>query len=92
VDGDSLPIFPETRALCEVFGLDPLGVIASGALLLAVAPGDVDAVLDAVRAEGIPISAIGHAVAPERGLSLRSQAGEQALPRFDQDEIARLFG
>jgi hydrogenase expression/formation protein HypE len=92
VEEDSLPVFEETRALCEVFGLDPLGVIASGALLIAVASCDVDAVCAAVRAAGIPIGPIGRAVSPDQGLLLRSSEGERTLPRFDQDEIARLFG
>jgi hydrogenase expression/formation protein HypE len=91
VDEESLPVFDETRALCQVFGLDPLGVIASGALLIAVAPHDVDAVCAAVRAAEIPIGPIGRAVSPERGLQLCSPGGQRPLPRFDQDEIARLF-
>jgi len=34
----SLSILPETRAVCAALGLDPLGLLASGALLVAVAP------------------------------------------------------
>jgi hydrogenase maturation factor len=91
VDEESLTVFDETRALCQAFSLDPLGVIASGSLLIAVAPRDVDAVCAAVRAAGIPIGQIGRAVSSERGLQLCSAGGQRPLPRFDQDEIARLF-
>ncbi|MBM3264890.1 MAG: AIR synthase family protein, partial [candidate division Zixibacteria bacterium] len=35
---DRIPVLPETETLCRLFGLDPLGLIASGALILAVAP------------------------------------------------------
>lgn len=34
----SIPILPEARALLEAFGLDPLGSIASGALLVCAPP------------------------------------------------------
>jgi hydrogenase maturation factor len=91
VDEELLPVFDETQKLCRVFGLDPLGVIASGSLLIAVAPGDVEAVCAAVRGAGVSIAPIGRAVPPEQGLQLRSSGKERPLPRYDQDEIARLF-
>ena len=91
VDADRIPVFDETRQLCEVFGLEPLGVIASGALLIAVAEVDVAPVCDALAGAGIVVSAIARAVPPERGLQMRSGRGSQPLPRYDQDEIARLF-
>jgi hydrogenase maturation factor len=79
VDLDAIPIYDQTRQLCEVFGLNPLGVIASGALLAAVSEAGIRAV---------PIA---RAVSVERGCHLRTASGVQPLPRFDQDEIARLF-
>ena len=36
VDRERIPVLREGRVLCEAFGLDPLGTIASGSLLLAV--------------------------------------------------------
>src|SRR6266545_2762507 len=38
VDRERVPVLPEGRRLCEAFGLDPLGTIASGSLLLTVGP------------------------------------------------------
>ena len=91
VDGDSIPIFDETRQLCQVFGLDPLGVIASGALLIATASSDATAVCAALRGEGIPCAPIARAVPATEGLQLRTRGGTQPLLRYDQDEITRLF-
>ncbi len=91
VDEEAIPIFDETRQLCAVFGLDPLGVIASGALLIAVAPEDARPVSDALRRAGISVSTVARAVHPERGVTLHSGDGVRPLPRYDQDEIARLF-
>jgi hydrogenase expression/formation protein HypE len=91
VDVEQIPIFDETRQLCEVFGLEPLGVIASGSLLIAVAETDVDAMCAALTDAGIVVAPIARAVPPERGLQMCTERGMQPLPRYDQDEIARLF-
>ena len=41
------PIAPESQALCGAFGLDPLGAIASGALLVALPPAETGRLLAA---------------------------------------------
>jgi hydrogenase maturation factor len=91
VDGASLPIYDETRQLCQVYGLDPLGLIASGALLIAVAPADAGRVCAALYDAGVPAAPVARAVPAECGVRLRTAEGEGPMPRFDQDEIARLF-
>ena len=37
---ESIPLFPETKLLCDHFHLDILGLIASGALLYGIEPHD----------------------------------------------------
>ncbi len=91
VDEDAIPVLPETRAFCERLGLDPLGLIASGALLLALTPDDVGTIVDALEKAGIETTCIGRVVDREAGVTLRGAAGERPMPRFDQDEITRLF-
>jgi len=90
IDATALPIFPETRAFCETLGLDPLGLIASGALLAAVAPAAAEAIVAALHAAGIDAAIIGE-VRAEPGVVLRAPNGERPLPTFARDEIARLF-
>jgi len=91
VDEAAIPLLPETRVLCARLGLDPLGLIASGALLLAVAPEDTAAILGALEEAGIAAAHIGRVVERGQGLVLRGATGERSLPRFERDEIARLF-
>ncbi len=38
VDFEKVHIYEESRILCQAYGMDPLGVIASGALLLTISP------------------------------------------------------
>ncbi|MEJ5312163.1 MAG: AIR synthase family protein [Anaerolineae bacterium] len=90
VDGDSLPIYPETRALCEALHLDPLGLIASGALLAAVSAESAAGIVRALDHEGITATVIGR-LRETPGVVLRDAQGERPLPTFTRDEIARFF-
>jgi len=87
VDEATIPILPETRALCARLGLDPLGLIASGALLLAVAPKDATTIQAALEEADIAVACIGRVVEREQGIVLRSTTGERPLPHFERDEI-----
>lgn len=91
IDAEAVHVFSETRALCRAFGLDPWGVIASGALLLAVDPADVDIVLEALAASGIRAARIGRIREARHGRLLRESGNARPLPRFDADEISRVF-
>jgi hydrogenase expression/formation protein HypE len=90
VDYDRIPIRPDGTALCAAFGLDPLGAIASGSLLLAVPPDRASELLAAYAAEGIPCADVGEVVPAEEGLILIEGGGGRELPIFARDEIARL--
>jgi hydrogenase maturation factor len=91
VEAAAVPVLQAARPLCAHFGIDPLGTIASGALLLAVAPGDAARVGRACESAGIACARIATAVEPSRGVKLVSDGQEVALPRFDQDEIVKAF-
>jgi len=88
---EDIPFFPETEAFCEVLDLEPLGLIASGSLLLAVAPDDADAIVAAVRDAGVECADIGEVVEREKGVKIRRDLNWRDLPRYDQDEIAKIF-
>ena len=91
VDRERIAVLPEGRLLCEAFGLDPLGTIASGALLLAVGAGDADAVIAACRGAGIECAAIGRVTPRSEGVSLATGGHARPMPSFPQDEISRMF-
>ena len=92
IEGEHIPVLPECEEICRALGLDPLGLIASGALLAAVAAPDVPRLVKALTREGIASYQIGYVIPPEEGLKLRTSAGVRDLPVFDRDELARYLG
>ncbi|TQQ79787.1 hydrogenase expression protein [Halonotius terrestris] len=59
VDSESIPIRPETAAICEAMGVDPLRIFGSGALLATVPPAVVADALDSLAEAGIAAAVIG---------------------------------
>src|SRR5512135_721885 len=53
LDRDAMPILAECRLLCEALGIDPLGLIASGALLLTCPQTGAAGILSAWASQGI---------------------------------------
>ncbi len=88
---DRVPVLAEGAALCQAMDLDPLGVIASGALLVAVAPEHATALQEAYRAQDIPCAHIADLVPQSEGIMLVDGQEQRPLPRFDTDEITRIF-
>ncbi len=81
-----------TRTLCDMFGLNPLGVISSGAMLIASEPEKGETICQALGMAGIRAEIIGQFLPPEHGLWLKDATGTQhPLPIFETDEIAKLF-
>jgi hydrogenase expression/formation protein HypE len=91
VDRERIPVLREGRVLCEAFGLDPLGTIASGSLLLAVDPGDAESVIGACRGAGVDCTSIGRVTEASQGVSLVTGGHARPMPTFPQDEITRIF-
>jgi hydrogenase expression/formation protein HypE len=91
LERERVPLLPEGERLCAAFGLDPLGTIASGALLLAVAPADAGPVIARCREGGIACAAIGAVTERREGMILVEGRRARPLPVFPQDEISRLF-
>ncbi len=91
IEREAIPIFPETATLCAQYGLDPLGVIASGALLMTIPPQETAQLIEAFQANRIRASVIGRIVAAQKGRHLWNQGNSTPLPLFHQDEITKIF-
>ena len=88
VNRKAIPILDECRIICEALDLDPLGLIASGCLLLTVPSNAVEITLREFTRSGILANTIGHLREPHLGITFED---ETDVPIFDRDEIARYF-
>lgn len=91
VEEEKVSVLPESRTLCAEFGLDPLGTIASGALLITLDSDEAPKLTAALEAEGIPAAVIGDVQPIGRGVRLARGGSATDLPKFPRDEIAKVF-
>lgn len=89
IDEATIPVRSDTAATCEYFGIDPLGLLSSGALLIAAKP-DSDGTLESAFSDaGIALTRIGKLTAPDSGHILVRDGDATPLPRYDADELTR---
>lgn len=74
VSPDRIPVTPEARAVCEVFGLDPLRTMGEGALLITCGRPEVDRLIGVLRRAGVPAVEIG-TITRGRGLVATDPSG-----------------
>lgn len=86
-----IPVLPESKLLCDQYDIDPLGAIASGALLIVVAPSSTNRIFEVFKEHQINIRNIGKVMPVEYGTKLIVNDREMDLPEFHQDEITKLF-
>ena len=88
---EHIPVLFETNAICSALTLDPLKLIASGALLVAVAPDEVDSVLTAIQSTSVPVVVIGEVRPSSEGITIETNGVVEPLTLPVRDEIARAF-
>ena len=89
VEEGSIPVLPECKSVADLLGLDPLGLLASGALLITLHSSEVPKLLRALQSEGITGWEIGQVLDQEEGSIMIGNKGEVDLPVFSRDELAR---
>lgn len=91
IEAERIRILPETAQLCSDFGLNPLGAIASGTLLICIDPTCEKRAVERLRRARIPVARIGTVVPKKKGVTLIQGGRVRSFPRFAVDEVARLF-
>jgi len=91
VDLEKVLIYKESQALCQQFGLNPLGVIASGALLLALSPADLSPVEKTFARNSIPFQVIGKIKKGPARVLRRDEKGRRELKPLPRDEILKIY-
>ena len=89
VEAESMPRLPESVTICQVLGIDPLGLLGSGALVATLSSSDVPRALRALDATGVSGWEVGQIMEADEGLWMVDRTGDNALPEFRRDELAR---
>jgi hydrogenase maturation factor len=91
LDLDAIPILPETSAVCRALGLDPLRLLASGSLLIAIAPGNEATLARAFSQAKISLTKIGTILPARHGLWGVAGGKKSRLRPSVRDELARAY-
>lgn len=82
---DLLPILPETQDICKAFGINPLGLISSGSMLICTP--FADEVIAALNESKIDATVIGKVTSQEHGKFMVSSGKKCPIMPFERDEL-----
>ncbi len=88
---DALPFHPDCQTVCNALNIHPLGLIASGSLVMAVAPEATTAIIAALEGADIRATRIGTVTAAPDRVLVHRDGRREPLPVFPRDEITKLF-
>jgi len=92
IDYDTIPLIPGTEEFCRHYGLDPFGLIASGALLMAVPKEEVGDIVSYLEKNNVHAVEIGSLTNNPGKYSVKNDTGEiKPLKYSPIDEITRIF-
>ncbi len=91
IDAEKIPYYEETEHICKLFNIQPLGLIASGALLIALDPKDTKEVIAILAKNGIVCTPIGKLTKKSEGLKLFKKDKLIKMPTFTVDEITKII-
>ncbi len=87
---DRIPLAAETSRICSELRLDPLKLMSSGCLLVAVAPQSVGRVMKALRNHRVRVSEVGRVRPRAEGRFLLKGGKKLDLVAVPQDELYKL--
>jgi hydrogenase expression/formation protein HypE len=85
VERARIPLSPEARAACEVFGTDPYWTLSEGTLIATARPAHAAAVLAALAAADISAAEVGEVVPGSGALRLAEPGGPRVLSEPEAD-------
>jgi hydrogenase expression/formation protein HypE len=88
---EKIPVRAETRRLAQVLNFDPLGLLASGALLIAADPSSAPRIVTALHRHHIAARIIGEIRPAKDGIKIVEHGRAHPIKVPERDEIARLL-
>ncbi len=93
IEENLIPVAPETAIIAEALEVDPLKLLSSGSLLLAVNEASADKIIQALEKINIQASIIGEVMDRKEGRVLtRTDGSQKTIDPVRQDELFRILG
>jgi hydrogenase maturation factor len=91
VEAEKVPVLPETARICTAYGIDPMGLIASGMLILTAPPEGVGEIRRRMEGINVDCTPIGTVTNRSAGCRLSKAGVESDLPYYATDELTRVL-
>ena len=88
---EAIPVFPETLKICRLLGIDPMGLIGSGSLLICCRAKSSKDLMASISSAGIKVACIGEVLGKGQGIEAHRNKKQVPWPHFEVDEITKLF-
>jgi hydrogenase expression/formation protein HypE len=85
INEESIPVSAETKAVCELFGLDPYRTLGEGALVVSCSKSRAGEVVHELRQNGIEAEIVGDLLKPEEGLKITHGGIKKSLAHDNED-------
>lgn len=92
LEQSQLIVSPITEKFCEIFQLDPWGLISSGCLIVAIDPQDEEKIHQFLHKHKVPAKTIGHLTNNQNQYMVKNSQGQlKELTYSHIDEITKIF-
>jgi hydrogenase expression/formation protein HypE len=88
---DRIKVYPETKQICDALGLDPLFLLASGAMVIIAPPEETIKIVRAIRNLKIDASVIGSVVGKNEGIYFMQSGEKIPMKPYHEDEILKVL-
>lgn len=88
---EEIVVYHETRVLSEYFGINPLGLISSGSLLVFQEEREGVRMCKYLNKKGIPCKIIGRVLEEEKGMWVLKGGKRSELKPFERDQILEVL-
>jgi hydrogenase expression/formation protein HypE len=89
---DHVVVLPETERICEKYGLDPLGLLGSGALIATFRQVDAESFVRDAKKHGIDATVVGKVLSKKDRSKAIVDGKVTPLSFSERDEILRVLG
>jgi hydrogenase maturation factor len=89
---DRIPVYPQTEKISRLLGLNPLGLIGSGSLLICCRKDAANELTSRLQRSGIEVTCIGEVLGEGEGVHAVMEGVQKQWPCFEVDEITKLYG